>query len=67
MKLNALTKVPHVRFDWTAGLLRDVARWANRRVWKYAPFAEYRRFYRRESAQALNMDLDFPEAEHRKA
>ena len=41
MKLNALTKEHWVRFDWTDRLLTDVARWANRRVWRYADFAEY--------------------------
>ena len=42
IKLNALTKSPHVRFDWTAQKLRDVARWANRRAWRYTPFSGYR-------------------------
>jgi hypothetical protein len=41
MKLNALEKVPHARFDWTVKKLVSVARWANRRIWRYAPFAEY--------------------------
>jgi hypothetical protein len=42
MKLNALTKDHWVRFDWTEQLLVDVARWANRRIWRYARFDEYR-------------------------
>lgn len=42
MKLAALKKEPWVRHDWTAAKLRAVARWGNRRVWRYAPFAEYR-------------------------
>lgn len=41
LKLNALSRSPHVRHDWTAQKLRDVARWANGWVWKKAPFAEY--------------------------
>lgn len=41
MKLNALEKIPHARFDWTVQKLVDVARWANRRIWRYAPFSEY--------------------------
>lgn len=41
MKLNALTKEHWVRFDWTDQKLVDVARWANRRIWRYATFAEY--------------------------
>lgn len=40
-KLNALTADHWVRFDWTDKLLTDVARWANRRIWRYAPFSEY--------------------------
>lgn len=43
MKLNALTREPWVRHDWTAQKLRDVARWANGWVWKKAPFDEYDR------------------------
>lgn len=43
MKLNALSREPWVRFDWTAQRLRDVARWANGRVWRKAPFEEYDR------------------------
>lgn len=41
MKLNALEKVPHARFDWTVQKLVNVARWANRRIWRYAAFADY--------------------------
>ncbi len=41
MKLNALEKRPWVRHDWTEPKLRAVARWANRRIWRYAPFSEY--------------------------
>lgn len=43
MKLNALEKEPHARFDWTVQRLKDVARWANGWVWKKAPFEEYDR------------------------
>ena len=43
IKLNALEKRPHVRFDWTEQKLRDVARWANGFVWRSATFAEYDR------------------------
>jgi hypothetical protein len=43
VKLNALERVPDERNGWTRRQLLDVARWANRRVWKYATFAEYRR------------------------
>lgn len=43
MKLNALHREPHPRYDWTPQTLRDVARWANGWVWKKAPFSEYNR------------------------
>lgn len=42
MKLNALVKRPHVRFDWTEAQLKAVARWVNGRFWKYTDFAGYR-------------------------
>lgn len=51
MKLNALHKVPHPRFDWTVKRLQDVARWANGWVWKRAPFSEYDRHRRNTSAE----------------
>lgn len=43
MKLNALEKQPATRHDWTAQTLRDVARWANRYLWKETDFEGYRR------------------------
>jgi hypothetical protein len=42
MKLNALVKAPHIRHDWTERAVKDMARWANYRVWKYAKWEEYR-------------------------
>lgn len=42
IKLNALERRPHVRHDWTAQGLKDMARWANWRVWKYASWEDYR-------------------------
>ena len=41
MKLNALDRVPYPRFDWTRQTLLDVARWANRRIWRYVRFEHY--------------------------
>jgi hypothetical protein len=41
IKLNSLTKTPHVRFDWTDARLRAVQRWVNGRFWKYTPFDRY--------------------------
>ena len=43
IKLNALVKEPHVKYDWTAQKLKDVARWANGFVWRRGPFEEYDR------------------------
>lgn len=34
MKLNALTRDPHVKHDWTATKMRAVARWANNHMWR---------------------------------
>lgn len=34
MKLNALTRDPHVKYDWTTKKLRAVARWANNHMWR---------------------------------
>ena len=41
MKLNAPTKTPWVRHDWTLQRLRAVARWANWRLWRYVTFDDY--------------------------
>lgn len=41
MKLNAFDKVPWVRHDWTLQSLAHMARWANRRIWRYARFEDY--------------------------
>lgn len=43
MKLNALEKKPWIRADlgWTEQSLAHMARWANRRIWRYAPLSEY--------------------------
>lgn len=35
--------IKHPRFDWTPQLLTDVARWANRWLWRKGPFETYRR------------------------
>jgi len=44
MKLNALEKTPWVRpeLGWSVSLLANMARWANRRIWRSATFSEYR-------------------------
>ena len=49
MKLNALYRRPYPRFDWSEQSLRDVARWANRRLWRYMEFPDYNRHFKRDS------------------
>jgi hypothetical protein len=51
MKLNALDRKPYARFDWTEQTLRDMARWANRRLWRYMRFEDYNRHFKRDAAQ----------------
>ena len=66
MKLNAPVKEPWVKdgLDWSDQLLRDVARWANRRIWRKNTFAEYRRGYKnRVDVSDLQMQLAFAESE----
>lgn len=41
MKLNALERKPWVRHDWTEKKVKQVARWANGRYWKYTPFSGF--------------------------
>jgi len=53
MKLNALEKQPAVRHDWTAQELRDVARWANRYLWKYTSLKDYRSSTKTSRSQAI--------------
>lgn len=54
LKLNTLTKEPWVRHDWTARKLMDVARWANRRIWRYAPFEDYGRSVKTSRAERFD-------------
>jgi hypothetical protein len=51
MKLNALERIPYARFDWTVPHLQQVARWANRRLWRYMAFADYNRHHKRDTAR----------------
>ena len=57
IKLNARKKEPWVKFDWTAEKLRDVARWANRRLWKYVSFDGYDRSIRSRQDVSCSMPL----------
>jgi hypothetical protein len=42
IKLNALEKRPMIKYDWTEQKLMDMARWANRWLWRTIPLAEYK-------------------------
>ncbi len=42
MALNTLEKRPQVRHDWTEEKLSDMARWANRWIWRSVPLEEYK-------------------------
>jgi hypothetical protein len=57
MKLNALVKRPHVRFDWTEARLKAVQRWVNGRFWKYAPFERYNASARTDRLRAATLDM----------
>lgn len=57
MKLNALIKRPHVRFDWTEAQLYAVKRWVNGRFWKYTDFAGYNSSAKSERIATSNGDL----------
>jgi hypothetical protein len=57
IKLNALQKKPHVRFDWTAQELTNVARWANRRGWRYTDLDGYRAGIKTSRQRADNLEL----------
>ena len=41
IKLNSLDKRPMVKYDWTEQKLLDMARWANRWIWRKTPLSEY--------------------------
>jgi hypothetical protein len=53
MKLNALERKPYPRFDWTHQTLTDMARWANRRLWRYMPLADYNRHFKRDHTDTV--------------
>ena len=57
MKLNALVKKPHVRFDWTEAQLRAVQRWVNGRFWKFTDFAGYRSSVKTDADRESTADL----------
>ena len=56
IKLNAKYKEPWVRFGWTALQLRQVARWANRHLWKYTDFSGYNASVKSSTKTLCGMD-----------
>lgn len=58
MSLTALERTPIVRFDWNTQLLRDTARWVNRRGWRYGSFEEYRRTMPKRTAEQPELELE---------
>ncbi len=42
MSLNTMRREPLIRFDWTGRKLKDMARWANRWLWRTMPFSDYK-------------------------
>lgn len=59
MKLKALEKQPAVLHDWTMQELRDLARWANRYLWKYTDLESYRSSTKTSPAIELTAQLAF--------
>jgi len=49
---GSLKKEPAVKFDWTLSRLYTMARWANRWIWRTAPFSEYTRAKQTEEDEA---------------
>lgn len=46
MDLNTLVKRARPRYDWTENKLSDMARWANRFLWRKVKFEDYRSDYK---------------------
>ena len=57
IKLNAHTREPWVRHDWTRDLLIDAARWANGRLWRKLPFSDFDRRKRKRYISESQLTL----------
>ena len=54
MTLNALDRYQYrVLYDWTREKLRAFQRYANRHLWRYIPFEEYSRNYKKQIGNAV--------------
>jgi hypothetical protein len=40
--MNSLVKKPMIKYDWTEQRLKDMARWANRKIWRKTKIQEYK-------------------------
>lgn len=54
IKLNALVKEPHAKYDWTAQKLKDVARWANGFLYRQMKFEEYDRKAKKRTTETYD-------------
>jgi hypothetical protein len=59
MALNTLIKRPLVRYDWTEQELTNMARWANRWIWRTAKYEEYKRWSEMNQKAHGSLSLDF--------
>lgn len=58
MALNTLTKHPRVLYDWTEQRLLDMARWANRWLWRKVAFEDYDSSRRKTAEAQLQMPME---------
>lgn len=56
MKTNPDKPKPWIRFDWTEQKLRDVARWANKWIWRQTEFGGYTRHFKGDQAARERYD-----------
>lgn len=52
--LNALEKKPMVRYDWTEQELKNMARWANRWIWRKISYSDYKNSFRNNISELEN-------------
>ena len=54
MRLNVTQKKPWIRYDWTERELKDMARWANRWLWRRMPFYKYNSSGKQKAREGTN-------------
>lgn len=55
--LNAHTRTPSIRYDWTHQDLINMARWSNRHIYKYADFSEYNQAMARRYHDPMQLNM----------